>query len=654
MMDDYRWGAVGAKYILQKQDTGHTIDQSWEWFVDALESDRLRFTLTQFPVTDMLEPESGNAVIDTTARADVQSDSESESDVDDDGSETSKPTMNQQKKSAYSSGNGVSDLWRGKGADLRYSPGFILPLMLGTLEAYLPTETGIEERNNSNGEEVGTDEEFSEEIEEYKAQCQAYCNMCRKLCDKGGISLAVASLSSRCPLVRKVAIAICGLFLKALQMQEAHGMKAWRERPQLEMLMSSLQRGLVVRRAMQLQKVKDVPEGLTFGDDTPQRHMVPMFPATSAVFLAKALMILCRPGDEMYGQMNRYFLRLNGYHGAFQDCFGLPAFLSMYCSASDDLTRCKTERTWALLLLMDGAVDEFCYRKIAQHHVPELIMTSFDSVIDNPDGKSEMSLTIDVIQKLIESGGKRASTHMILRLGLLSWIHGVISWRKISSVFPYTALKCKFLKLIATAVESYNQITCSDDDDSDRETPPFFEKVPLANAVIQICLDGGDGTSDNEAGNESSPELLKSTCDALWAIHLGDAESNTAASIGCGDTSLEEMSLLLTKFVLNDEMFEQVLTSLCTLPFVSNGNDIQSAKLFCELALGFVLEKVMQLSPAQIKVSLERVYELLRMYPQLGEEDDVSSQVMKSRSLAVLVEGGIEVWDRILPFILKE
>jgi hypothetical protein len=109
----------------------------------------------------------------------------------------------------------------------------------------------------------------------------------------------------------------------------------------------------------------------------------------------------------------RHFLRLTDYHGAFQDCFGLPAFLSLYSSSSDELSRCRTERSWALLSLKDGAVDEYCYRIISQHHVPELIMSSFDCMMDDPESKSELYLTIDVIDTLIQSGGVRASNHLL-------------------------------------------------------------------------------------------------------------------------------------------------------------------------------------------------------------------------------------------------
>merc|ERR1712086_295710 len=116
-----------------------------------------------------------------------------------------------------------------------------LPLILATIEAYLPYE---EMDRGEHPENANSGDKNDAEI----AQYQAFGGVCRRICDRGGITLAIASLSSRCRSIRKVAVAICGLFIKALKMQESHGIKSWRERPQLEMIMSSLQRGLAVRR----------------------------------------------------------------------------------------------------------------------------------------------------------------------------------------------------------------------------------------------------------------------------------------------------------------------------------------------------------------------------------------------------------------------
>jgi hypothetical protein len=642
--------------------------QSWDWFVDSINFDRLRSTLSQFPFADTLEPLAESDVESRSMTADnlddqidVGTDDESEGscpcNIDDsqDFRSSTVAKSDESKKISFSSNiDSVIDCWRGTGEDPRYSPGFILPLVLGALEANLQNDIETRKESQSVKEKEVYNENDDDESKDDVARHHAFGIMARRLCDRGCISLALASLSSRCPSVRKVAVAICGLFLKALQMQESHGMKSWRERPQQEMIMASLQRGLAIRRAMQMKKLEEANEGIALGDTiaSNQRYNVPMLPAVSAVFLAKALLVLSKPGDDMYAPMNKYFLRLNDYHGAFQDCFGLPVFLSLYCSSSDDLTRCRIERNWALLTLKDSVVDGFCYRIISQHHVPELIMSSFDSICDQPGGKSELSLTIDVIQRLIQSGGSRSATHLIKRLGILSWLHGVVSWRSISSVLPSATLKIKFLGLITTAVESYcNEYSTSNGNNEDQSV--FFEYIPLTNAVIQICLDGLDTHINNDGSSDESESVLTAACEALWAIYAANKKrKDTTQRIGL--TTLTHMVNLLTKCVQNDELFSKALTAMSALPcsILGEGKDERFAHLFCRLALSFILDKRVSICPGDTIISiLQRVYDVMSKFPLLREDPKLITKIMQSRHIAASIEGGMRIWGIFIPFL---
>ena len=639
-MNDLRWGPTASKQI----NSNANEDESWVWLVHALELDRVMFTLSQFPVADSLEPESDSGIegFQNKQAELIESSNDAEDEIEDDDRSADVIICTTKKIEVR------NDEWRGSGNDLRYSPGFILPLILSAIEAHLPHEDLSHKTRKGNEEEASTNEETIPDDEDI-ARCRSYVNFCRKLGDRGGIALAIASLSSRCPTIRRVAVAICGLFLKALQMPESRDMKMWHERPQQEMIMASIQRGLAVRRSIQIQKYK-TQGGIELGGAA-QRYNVPMLPAISAVFLAKAMLVLSNPRHEMYGQMNRYFLRLEEYHGAFQDCFGLPVFLSMYCSSSDELSRCKAERNWALQSLKDGVVDEYCYRIISQHHVPELIMSSFDGLLDSPaEGKSELQLTIEVIESLLKSGGTRASNHLIERQGLLSWLHGIISWRAISSTFPDVASKCKFLNLVTTAAESYRCIALASQENEKEDPTVFYEMSPLANAVIRICLNGGDHSAEDDgdpSSAESSIALIESTCNALWAIYLADKESKAFSSQG--STSLSEMASLLRKFVIHGTgMFEKVLTVVCHLPLaLAKENDLKRTKLFCDLALAFVLEKRMKLLPDTFIIVMKRVNELMKLHPSLQNDKNMISEILSCRNLAV-IHGCIGMWNSLI------
>ena len=632
-MNNLRWGQMATKIDMQ----GNAVEESWEWFVDALESDRIRLTLSQFPVADLLVPAGTACVVAAPEDSKRQHSSDSEEETDDENSINEPGSSSTPRQTSHGvRPQSENDHWRGAGNDLRYSPGFVLPLILATLEAHLPHEQDSKAEDGEDHEAMNSDDEADHKDDDHIAQCQSFAIICKRMCDRGGIALTVASLSSRCPLVRKVAVSICGLFLKALQLEESHGMKFWRERPQLEMIMNSIQRGVAVRRALQITRYES-QGGIKLGGHT---HHVPMLPAVSAIFLAKALLILSKPQDDMYGQVNRYFLRLQDYHGAFQDCFGLPAFLVLYCSSSDDLSRCRLERNWALLALKDGAVDEFCYRIISQHHVPELIMSSFDSLADRPDSKGELYLTIDVIETLIQSGGTRSLDHLVERQGLLSWLHGIISWRKVSDIFPFEALRCRFLKLIITAVEAYRgSLNVGEDVTSD--AIEFYEKIPLANAVIKICIEAGD-TDENK---DYPTSLLAMTCDALWAIYEAD-KGGMAQTVSQGLTSICDATVLLKKFVSHDDMFAKVLATVCDLPLVATENDLVSANQFCNMAIGYIVDMDVLLPSETITVTLKRVYELMQLYPSLIDDEYATAGILKCRPLAALA-GAIDVWGLI-------
>lgn len=644
MMNNFRWGAMAAQHGTDKTDQG------WEWLLDSFDGNRIRLTLTQFPVADTLEPILENSIETTNASADdhenvdeaALSDDEEEEQGDGDSRSQSPSVMSGDKTMDANSilRKTSLDRWRGIGEDCRYSPGFVLPLVLGALEEYMPLDDlDADDLSPKSVTEISDEDNNNEESAANREQYQAFCHFSKRLCDKGIISLALASLSSRCPALRKVAVAICGLFLKALQMAESHAMKSWRDRPQVEMLMSSVQRGLAVRRAMQILKAKEAQDDRMIN--------VPMLPSVSATFLAKSLLILTRPSDDIYGPINRYFLRLNDYHGAFQDCFTLPAFLSLYCNSSDDQSRCKIERNWALFALKDGVVDDFSYRIISKHHIPELTMSSMDSLMDSPENTGEVSLTIDVLCSLVEAGGSRAATHLIDRLGLLSWLHGIIGWRLISSVLPYTAVKCKFLKLITAAVRAYKASSASG-------AVPFYEKVPLSDTVIRICVEVH--STEQSFDDTSSPLLLQSTCDALWEIYLVDERSpreGSTADYVCGKTSIDDMTSLLTKFVSQRLMFEKVLTAMCNLPFVVTQNSAAASKLCCKLALGYLAHCGSVNDESKIiLLSLHRVHELIKQYPRLGKDDvTILSLVLKCRRFAVHAHGGVEVWDHIMALL---
>jgi hypothetical protein len=116
-----------------------------------------------------------------------------------------------------------------------------------------------------------------------------------------------------------------------------------------------------------------------------------------------------------------------------------------------------------------------------------------------------------------------------------------------------------------------------------------------------------------------------------------------------GLTTLHDATSLL-KEAVSLCSFEKLLASMCDLPLVTTDSDLPSVKLFCELALGFILEMKMQISPDTILLSLNRVSELMTIYPCLGNESAIMLQIKECRHMAVMA-GGIQMWNRFLPYL---
>lgn len=98
----------------------------------------------------------------------------------------------------------------------------------------------------------------------------------QRLCDKGALSLALGSLCSDCSSLRKVAVATLGHIKMALDSREARNLSTWRERPQLAMIVDSVQSGIAVRAALRLDP-NEAPTGL----------LVPKLLALAAIFSSR-------------------------------------------------------------------------------------------------------------------------------------------------------------------------------------------------------------------------------------------------------------------------------------------------------------------------------------------------------------------------------
>ena len=555
-----------------------TIDKSsFDWLLNSLEIRRIRATLASFPAQDSvflkkfadnLKPASDSGL---NATFDAAGNGES--------------IENEHLNAGYgfqgldiANRRPEDDLRSKAGPDIRYCVGFLLPLIFGAME-----NGNSDQQKAKDGVEV-LHLKDSPRILAMSLNIQptaALISTTQRLCEKGAMSLLLACLCSQCYHVRKLAICILGLFAVVLNSNEAHEASSWRDRPQLAMIANSFQRAMVIAYAKRC----------SIGQSLSRDDAVPRLPSFVAIFLARASLVASRPDDAIFVAINRFFLKTEEDHGAFQDMHRLPAFISLFCSISDEPTQAKKERLFALQLLRDGCIEPACYRLAAACHAPELLLTSFDNyrsrqLLDDRD-YIESSLILEALTAMVAHGGRPAVHHLVGRVGLLSWLRSVSVSRPISSLFPTTRSKISFLNLLSISVEKaamYDKTRCDIlgiEIASLTEAVINFSAAPRTNRKV---LSHWQNSEDPRQGIS----VIMAICKALHSLRNGICllrrNGHTLSDIMPFGASLRSSNQLLD--LIPSALIEQVCISLSSLPIRLDLGEEKEARKFCDVALG--------------------------------------------------------------------
>lgn len=442
----------------------------------------------------------------------------------------------------------ISNKNRELGDAEQYSPAFLLPLLMKAIESELSRNKRMasDEFQTSRSR----DGQDSQESLSPWIFSKSSIKSIQELCEKGIVSFCLASLSSLCEKVRCYAVSILGLILQACHSNYALDSPSWRDRPQLVMILNSVQRSLVLHKA--LDEVDSI---------------VPRITPVIATFLARAATVLPKPDDALYVPMNRYFLKNETNHGAFKDMKRLPAFMSLFCSSSEDPNQSRAERTWVLQLLCDGLVDASCYKLVTSCHAPELILSSFENVrlskaSDEAKG-AEICLLLGSLKSMIDHGEYGAHVHLIRVCGLLSWMSSICTTRSITTAFPTERSRISFCQLANSVVERVfvnHQL---------RSSELIDEMSSLIQPIVSLCLIKCHTGQPSHGVYQASFLTLRAL-----AIGLRNMRDETFL---CPDilplgVSLESSLRLLR--IADDSMKALSLQTLCCLP-VSLTRDLQ-------------------------------------------------------------------------------
>lgn len=427
--DEIRWTGHSALNQL------HSASSRWDWLAEAVDHSRLRSTISSFPSSEIHDPDTVFADSWTFPQGLIENHGK------DNNEDEREPTSNFPEKK-QSGGGEYTRKTRAYRKDYRYSLAVLLPAVLGALESEITngnttlTFSSMTESDLRNVPDVPADTTDS----------AASTETVQRLCEKGIVSLCLVALSSASEEIRAYSVCVLGIVLCTAGTIKAQESSTWRNRSQLVMILNSVQRSLVVLKAC------------SRGDGSDSNSLfVPKLPPLVSLFLARASLVLSRPDDDLYVPLNRYFLKTEDDCGAFQDTNRLPGFMSLFCSANENPEQSRAERLWALQLLRDGLVDSASYRLVASCHAPELILSSFEIVRlskQSVEAKSvEYCLLQDVLKVMVENGGYSAHTHLLGRMGILSWLRSYCTSRPLEEAFPTSKSACSFYKLVNSVID---------------------------------------------------------------------------------------------------------------------------------------------------------------------------------------------------------
>ena len=446
---------------------------SWDRVVSLLDNHTIRNTLSGFP-SDSPLTQSGDSEVDT--------DNERESNH--------------------------SGLWNSKKlVKDRYDPGFIIPLMFCALQFEAPMDLGKEHQG---GDDKGLSKDSTFAAVQEPGSTKSFVVVAQRLCAKGGLALCLAALCCECHDLRRVAIATLGLITQAIDSEKGRDETSWRDRPQLSLLLSSVRRGLLLRstryhRDSDGDVTMEPASTVAHVDDQPRpaSSRVPKLSPLAAVFLAKASLVLSQPDDALYGAMNRYFLKLDSAHGAFDDFNRLPAFISLFCSASEDSEIDRRERMWSVETLRDSCLNESCYRMVASCHAPEMILSTLGALpsrrFENQQRDKEAELLLEALTSLLRNGGTQVTYHLLVKLGFLSWLSAFIgsSGPTSDAVLASDQNRIAVFRLACAAIEASDRLgrvdvtdgtSISEEPASTRDLLAFTEGWNFAVSLLEFVL----------------------------------------------------------------------------------------------------------------------------------------------------------------------
>jgi hypothetical protein len=306
----------------------------------------------------------------------------------------------------------------------------------------------------------------------------------------------------------------------------------------------------------------------------------------------------------MFVAINQALLRGESDFGAFQDLTRVPVFVSLFCSASSDPEQLKMERKFSLELVRDGITEEADYRLLMACHCPELLLSSLGRICTyySIEQDDESCLILKTLTKLLHIGGVHAVSHIVDRMGLLSWLRSLLCEVNRTKHGPSRSARTEILLLLAQVVQRAIDLL------------PTEELVAatsgMAQSVLSMTIDTLDVSSEKfgRAGYKSHKQLIQRACAVLLLLQTVFTNNESASSRECfqPDGFLMETASQFLSTVTTAEELEAAVCAFCVLPINEKTVDGSHAEAFCMKILIVVTREILATLRRQTKAAVLR------------------------------------------------
>ena len=662
-IDTFCWGEAATKLRIESENI---CENRYNWFLSVLDIKRVRQTLTQIPFQDEFfpQPEQDIEVRNNQEEAfkkeespdSTDDDEESDSDLSTCGNDSIRGQEKVGSKRKPPSTNAFETLasmtrieWVGVGEDQRYSLAAILPLILSTLKAYLPInglrsteDEDIDDEMDTKGLDVNECD-----IDNVKdIQHSDFVRVAKILIDRGAISLCFSAMGCRCQTLRQIAVSSLGLFLQAVRTKEAKSDTRWNPRTQIDMMLNSFQLGLALRRKKYINQQGDIDYGT--------HKIIPAIPPVVALFLARASLVLMKSADPLFPAMNAYFLRISDNYGAFKDFYGLPSFISLYCSSDPGHELNQSERIWALHLLIDGIVDRHSFRIVSRRHILSLLLSSFQILTpycrEACEG-TERKLIIETIQSTIKKCGPFAAIFLVKNVGIIAWLKGIVSTQQLDIVLPTISLRYTLLETVNTLLSSLTSINL------ENENIFVDDIVNLSGQILNLATKTIRELTSKSASvvRHGARIKLKEFIELVHNLYrtIGRIELSRSSMVidnlqfSNHGIELEDFGDLLSYLKSIEQCCDDgFLFSLAILP-IHYPSDLEVANKF------FIRVFTSALTKENDNLVTLAVAKCISLCEKLPFDRELLKQMLANRNIMMSLEGGIDSWKKSINIFMS-